>query len=209
MPLDPKLTKFTTASPILASYSYTDIADGTGIITLNGSNVEDSAAVDFILSTNTYYTEDVLTQANQGNPADFTKVLDINFDLSAFNSVRTIKGTAHFTISESLLYAGQNCDSYLILKVRKYDGSTETDVASVQTQRLDTDGAGTYYKTHICELEIPETIYAVGDVLRITVEAWVKGGSGTIDVHHDPQGATVGTLKTTQFISDIPFKIDL
>ena len=31
MALDPKLQKFTTASPVLANYSYTDVAEGTGM----------------------------------------------------------------------------------------------------------------------------------------------------------------------------------
>ena len=43
MPLDPKLNKFTTASPIIASFDAVDFEDGTGIVIYTASRASISA----------------------------------------------------------------------------------------------------------------------------------------------------------------------
>ena len=46
---------FTTASPVLANYDYTDILDGVGIKTYYiGSALDNSAATQYILTSNTF-----------------------------------------------------------------------------------------------------------------------------------------------------------
>jgi len=47
MPLTQDLTKFTTASQSVATYSYTDIANGLGYISTFLANEEDSGGVGY------------------------------------------------------------------------------------------------------------------------------------------------------------------
>ena len=50
MSLDPSLTEFTTASPVLTNYDYTDVINGFGYIEFYPMITDDSTA-DYLLST--------------------------------------------------------------------------------------------------------------------------------------------------------------
>ena len=55
MPLDPDLTEFTTASPVIASFDSNDLASGRGIQKFQCGEVSDSSTNTFTLSDSTFY----------------------------------------------------------------------------------------------------------------------------------------------------------
>ena len=61
MPLDPKLTKFTTTSPILASFDFVDVADGTGVIEFFAASVTNNTTADHYLTRNTVCYDEIYT----------------------------------------------------------------------------------------------------------------------------------------------------
>ena len=61
MALNPNLQKFTTASPIISSYSYTDIADGTGVQIFYGARETDDSSSTYFLSSNAIYPDATTT----------------------------------------------------------------------------------------------------------------------------------------------------
>ena len=93
MPLDPELTELTTASPFIATYSFNDIEDGTGVIVYHGFNSEDNSAVDYHASSQpALFSGDVVTISDQGgDTGDDIKVLDLDFDVK-FNAPRDLIG---------------------------------------------------------------------------------------------------------------------
>jgi hypothetical protein len=106
----------------------------------------------------------------------------------------------------------------LIIKIRKWDGSSETDLVSVQTETLSQAGVGAE-STGIFALEavIPSTNFKIGETLRTTVEIWGSqpgaAVSGFIYIGTDPKDRTKtvgGTdMDTTVSKIQIPYKIDL
>ena len=204
----------------IASYSYTDIAEGTGVVAFYGFDSKVQTARSYGLTINTIYSNTKVTDSENithGSPAQ--KHLDIDFDLSSFNSPRNIKGTAiiNFTAGGG---GSASCIMYLIAKIRKWDGTTETEIAQAQseTETLGSNGV-VAYSTHNIKIAIPLTHFKKGETLRITMEGW--GYSSTVDngvgIHlcHDPKARTVaGTggganAETSQIMFYIPFKLDI
>lgn len=193
MPLDPKLQKFTTASPSIVSYSYIDIANLTGIQTFYPTRSKDSGGEDFHLITQTLPCEGIVSQRDLQQEAQ-------DFDLTAFTSPRTVTGVAY--LSGEVSSAGNN--SRVSIQLKKWDGSSETNISSIITS------ASTTFNTAIfLEIPITDTLFAEGDVLRATI---TQIGSNSADGFGiDPSGAGQDGAGNTYLpaILNIPFKIDL
>lgn len=225
------------SEPAVASYDYRDIADGAGIVEFYGYHSIDNTTEKYGLTDTALYSNYIWTSETANNAAAFAKELDLDFDLSAFNTPRTIKGTGTFVFSfgsGSVSTAGTQSDIYVIIKVRKWDGSTETEIANGQseTDRLgNLDGNGYYdYRTVNVQITIPETEFKIGEQLRVTVELWAQqigANACSVFFFHSPKDISTTKaaedtrwlvpsdssagygLKTSQFIAKIPFKIDL
>ncbi len=194
MPLDPKLQKFTTASPVLANYSTSDILSGTGVQTFYLMDTEDSVGVDYKLTT----TTSIMSRSGQTTMAGGT---DLDFDLTPFNIPQTIKGVALVNIYIRTNTPGTH---QLTVRIRKWDGTTETTIVSVTT---DVISAG--QNLAFCfPIAVPRTDFAQGDVLRLTIETAATSGSG--QWYHDPisRDFTTTGLPTNSFIN-IPFELNL
>jgi len=200
----------------VASYSYSDLAEGTGVtmfylLATNGDN---------ILSQNQIYS-DVIEYSTSAHAltTDFVKNLDVDFDLTAFNAPRTVKGTAYTNFTFHQWKSGtQVVTSKFTIKVRKWDGVTETEIGNATTAEItDTDG----YKLTALAIPLTETNFGIGDVLRVTVEGWDKeaaaDSTNVLTFGQDPMNrdghyiipSTDNPVSTTQFKIWIPFKIDL
>jgi len=228
MSLDPKFQKFSTASPIIASFNYTDVADGTGKINVNGTAKKTSAGTTYNLeSVSDNYSTSIETTSVNSDGTQFVKMIDLDFDLATFNKSRTLFGTSTFQICQNLARAntgsgGQHLQSYIIIKVRKWDGATETEIGSVQSQTITDDvvlATGTS-TIHLMDIEIAtRTNFAKGDTLRVTIEGWSKAQVGGYDarltIGHDPQNrdgtyiipSTDDPETLTTFKSEISFDI--
>jgi hypothetical protein len=207
----------------VASYSYTDIAEGTGVVLFyGGTHIEDTteaySIASNIIESHSLYTEGATVGTS------FTKGIDIDFDLSPFNLPETIKGTLNVVASMgSGGDGGSNSGEwYAIVKLRKWDGTTETDLAQAQSFTFPIPTGANNRTAKTTNFEINATAgfhFKKGEILRLTFEGWGKrigADTNKYRIAHDPLNATDGTLftdpigaTTTRIKYYIPFKLDL
>lgn len=167
MPLDPKLTTFTTASEKLVSYSYTDVADGTGVQTFYGNTGIDSTGQIYFLSQNVTTVD--TTTAVVDTPDDK------DFDLTPFNSPRDVKGTATIFFKMQTNYGS---DTAVTFTLYKYDGSAETQIGQVTSGNIN---SGTTPKQSQVQMTLTPTHFNTGDILRLNVTC----PNGTTEINLD------------------------
>lgn len=172
----------------LVNFDYTDVASGTGIIHFKGFN-----ASGWKLGTGDFYSSSIIAYASAGT-TDFTKVLDLDFDLSSFNSPRTIKGKGivQFCFIVERKAGNGRSYGYVVAKLRKWDGTSETEIANVTSSTLSSLSSANPEREIAClSLTIPKTHFKKEDILRLTLEGWSKviseGSAGWIGIGTDPK----------------------
>lgn len=213
----------------IASYSYSDIAEGTGIVIYYGFTHQETTTEAYSLQVNTIYPQNPYTTVTtiSGDPADTpVKSQDIDLDL-VFNKPQRIKGKARFSICHGNGHAtdaNKYSQQYLIVKVRKYSGTTETEIANAQGKT--NQGVNQQIKYFIDDIEVDIANVAhfkKGDRLRITIEIWILNSpvvSASVPTYllHDPMNRTDATTipqdeggapVTSQLKAYIPYVIDL
>jgi hypothetical protein len=218
----------------VASYSWTDIADGSGIVTFYFVQTNDFASDDQILVKEALYTgRQEYVSAAGGGTSDYTQIMDVDFDLTPFNTPRTIKGNA--VVSSCFGYkhtgsgSGAQGNCYLVFKLRKVSGGVETEIGSCQTSTQGNFATNTTIapNIHLNFITTTETNFKIGDFIRVTVEGWQKytatSGTGTIyfatnpkntnsttgaATAGDPTRFVVGSGVFTNSQINIPFAVD-
>lgn len=211
---------FTTSSPTLANYDWTDLADGTGIKNLYGCMGKDSTGSSYFLTQDaTLLSNDIQTVGTGVGTGDtFGKSLDLDFDLE-LNIARQIRGSMVVQAATLFGFTGgstNNFYGYAVFKLRKWDGTTETEIASVQSETYSGGTAGgNLLNGCVLEMEVPDTNIAQGESLRLTVELWCKrstDGTAYGTLAHDPAmregNFTTDEDYTTQLKIGVPFKIE-
>ncbi len=195
MPPNPQLTKFITASQAIASYSFSEFASGLGFIKfyLAGTNL--STGVDYILSEQVVF----------GNPRTIHIPSDLDFDLSPFNQSIVIKGVAMINLNTNWRTAGGSPALTYEVKIRKWDGTNETEIASATTETYNPPTTTNGTKVMLLPITIPRTKFSKGETLRITVDATVVAIDAS-DLNIDP--GNVNAEPTASFAS-IPFEIEI
>lgn len=196
-------------SPVVGTYSFSDLAEGTNFMTLYAFRVVNGAGFLYKLSQQAQWCED--TKNGVGAEYDGKSLTDVDFDLAPFGLSQEIEGTMRCQIPT--YYTGGASPTYAIqIKLRKWDGSTETEIANVTS---DTYTAGEQENFIVMDITVPRTYFAAGDVLRVSILTSV-GGSPTPNVHiaispqnDDTTNFTVGTnTPTTVCKFDVPVKIN-
>lgn len=198
----------------IASYDFGDIISGTAYELMYLGHTYTDSANGYALNPNAFYSHlKEINTAIDPNTASYAKIEDLDFDIVC-NLPRIIYGTllvnCHYAVRNTT--GGGTAGCYLIIKLRKYDGSTETDIASLTTIALETGVAETYdYLTAMQKTISTPQHFAIGDIIRVTVEVWGKN-THAADTHHthfaiDPANRA-GTYITenTKFEVYIPFK---
>ena len=169
-------------------------------------------------------TSSDVTSFTKSQPGgSFTKVLDLDFDLS-FNYPIILNGDILTSVSFAIASVGI-ASVYLVIRYYHYDGSTETEVTtSQQTETLSVSGGGSLTVkaiTNTLKSSISTKKFKKDDILRLTVELWTKwsGLSGTFyagfghspNNYSDPDNYINSTngARNTVLISSIPTLIDL
>jgi len=208
----------------IASFSFTDLAEGTGVVeyTLGVQNVEGTES--FFLSTTAGWNSSVAgvttyKQEETENDTSFAKTIDIDFDLTAFNLPRRIRGTGRCQINfgGGELQPNNSGETYIICRIRKWDGSSETEIASGQSQtRVIASNVANNRETGNIPITIPLTSYKKGETLRVTIEQWSKKTSSSVFTArfaHDPQDTDQTEFGGTDFFTtlkvQIPYVIDV
>ncbi len=220
MPIMPVYRK--SNEQVIASYNYTDIAEGTGIIELYGGTQKVTTTESYYISSDDDVSFNVSTTGRTTSDTGvFQKILDIDFDLAPFNLPKNLKGRLRCIAN---LFIGKENDAnehgeaYIIMKLRKWDGSTETEIGNAQssTAANPTSLIKTPYLLNWYYDIASSTHFKKGETLRITLEVWidpVDHANCNVELYHDPKNTTVttdgGTARTTQLIFKVPFVIDL
>ena len=118
--------------------------------------------------------------------------------------------------------AGGTATLYVIPKIRKWDGSTETEIASTTSETLSqtVPSSTNYTFSKSFTVQVPVTTYALkgGETLRLTIEVYEAydeaGKSVTVYLAQDPQNraddnSIIPAAGSTQLKADIPFRIDV
>jgi hypothetical protein len=211
MPLDPSLTEFSTTSPVLATFSFQDIRAGEGLVAYYPATTQVDATTGYILtSDSSTYSNDETVAVTLTNEASYIKALDLDFDTSIFQLTQTFEGTCNITFSHSIT-GGNQGNTYLIFKIRKWDGTTETEIAEVQTENINSS-LGDKEITGLTKVTIPRTNFAVGETLRLTMEVWGINNHATpviITIKTDPTNRN-GTATNPNFLKlNMPQRLDL
>ena len=191
----------------IKSYNYTDIAEGTGVTKFYLFESKTSAATDYHLGTAVIYSATLTRAVAIGAPGT-----DDDFDLSVFNLSKSIKGTGIIQIPFSVWGGATGSTFYVICKIRKWDETTETEIASVQSQNVTAGGSAGNTGILNISITIPQTHFKKGETLRLTIEGYLAGTASEavygIDTKNRATTPTGGTMVATDGNMRIPFLLD-
>jgi hypothetical protein len=205
---------FTHRPTINANYDWIDLVSATGQILFYGLNAVDSVGDNYTLipsdAVQSVYGADLATtvavtktQVTGNSGTSFDK----DFDLSAFQLPRTIEGTG--LVRVSLRASGVQVDGIVITALlRKWDGATETEVASISS---DTFALGAGSETsRTLKLTIPRTHYKKDEQIRLTIRVATTDNDVYLVAHSPQDAALTGAFSAanSRLAVVIPFKLD-
>ena len=171
---------FTTGSESITTFDFTERITGLGVQKYYLYQSKDVSTISYSL-TETILQSQVATLDLAGvSPS----TVSFDFDTPIFQIAQTTSGSARFTFDWAFTegQAGQNAQGKIY--IRHWDGTTETDLGSAQTKQ----GLGSSGDTESMVIPLTKKHFAVGDILRVTVEVTYTGTAGA------PNGAfVVGT----------------
>ena len=178
----------------IASYNYTDVADGTGVIVFYAIISQTSGSVDYHLVTDSSLYSDAV---------DIGGDVDLDFDLTAFNLPRKVKGTAYVSIGLEAVGAGNTI--YATVQLRHVRGGTETNITSAIASHTLTNEANMMF----IPLPITATHFKKDDILRLNVTTTTSGTAGFGVDPANRASATYANLDSRQLKVLVPFQLDL
>lgn len=207
---------------VTANYNYTDIAEGTGIIVFFGYAENDSTGKTYHLNQQALFSYDIEYTATAIAEGAAAKVIDLDFDLANFNLPKSIKGRAMFTVPlrvTAAVGAGVTTSAYIVARLRKWNGTTETEISDVQSNTISATNNTSTYQIMIFGDTVPLSHFKKGETLRLTIEVYGAntGGGGatnTCQIAFDPMDREGTNFTETNIKSRIlqlncPFVIDL
>ena len=206
---DQDLNDFNTASPIIASVSFTDIASGTSYLELFGCQHTEETTDSYLLTTKALLSQYFSTTAAAGDA--WAKVLDLDFDVKLLNT-RTIDGDVYCNVPLKMSGNADSKLSYAICKLRMWDGATETELGSAQTKTLSDTTESTVQRMMLTQIAAVKQVIPKGNTIRMTVEVWNKRTNGTNNtaVGHDPAGrGEFDSLTPTKLTFLLPIDVNL
>ena len=171
-------------TPAIASYAYTDIADGTGIVAFYLTKVATAASTyehKLVPSSAAYSESNGVTAA--------TGSLDLDFDV-VFNRPVIIEGTMYLEMPVALIASSGTVTIDVEATIIHYDGTTETTIGAMITSPSFSTTTTSSYVSQMRVLKWAFTSpqkFKAGDTLRVTIGDNVTG-SGTKSIGHSPVG---------------------
>lgn len=200
-----------SAEPSIVSYSFNDIAQGVSYVTFYGLASSVSGTIDYhLVTSNTLKSYPTGQQATVSSDTD-VKEFDLDFDSSVLFLPMTMQGEAIVNVPIQNRPAGaSNVTSYVIVYIRKWDGTTETTI--VQAQSSEVTSTTTEEYTACVKLTVPRTHFKPGDYIRVTIEYYARksGSDGDMDIAHDPANRDDTQVTDNTVIEiNLPFKPDI
>jgi len=205
----------------IASYSYTDLAEGTGIVKYFAYQEEDNLGLGYKMGTSQIYSGGGSELSGGSATNTFSKVKDVDFDLTTYNAPNTIRGTATINACiASNANGGYSSFTYVIFGIMKYSGTTETLLLSGQSPIVAGGNASTTNEIVNVQIPLNKTHFKKGDILRLNAEIWNyvdAGGAGFWSLGVDPMNrdgtyiipSTDSPTSTTKLEVFIPYDLDL
>lgn len=199
-------------SDINAQYNYYDVAEGTGINIFYGTGADASGAVTRILSTQAIpATKGYALGGEYGRRENVTP--EASWALTAFNTAKTIKGTAYVHFSWTVV-ANAGPAAYASGAVTAKIYKNGTVIGSAGTTPQGTNANATVTST--LAIPLTKTSFKTGDVLNLGM---VGTGTGdySVYVYCDPNNGDfaeatpniTAATNTTKLSLYIPFDLDL
>ena len=205
----------------IINFDWVDIASGAGYVLFDGYASLLTGGTEYFLYPSSIGSN-IVSVAVPGNVISTTlgvvnssmsKIGDIDYDMSSFNLPQTIRGDVYVRAptTGTIIGGAGTRTMKIIVKVRKWDGVTETDIASGETANLNFDANSSF--GHVVKITVPKTNYKKGDTLRITVEYWGQDnvGSFTYTAGHNPRDTAGGSFNAgeSRFAVAVPFNINM
>lgn len=203
---------FPPSKEFVANFDWIDLASATGHIEYCGLNAKDSVADNYSLiqsdnkgavSAGNLTTNEVKSTNITGNSG---QSFDKDFDLTVFQLPRTLEGDAFARVS-----MGSRGDAItnvvITAKLRKWDGSTETDIVSVDSDTFTITAGDETSRT--LKLAVPKTHFKKGETLRLTIQI-TTSNNFLYQVGHDPQDKSSSNLAAgnTKLGLIVPYRLD-
>lgn len=197
------------------SYSWTDVAEGRGIIKFYGANWKDQSTLHYYLSDNIINSKTIVTTGTTTS-TNWEKVLDVDFDIT-FNNPRNLKGKAYVLLTSfGSKSVASYCNRYVRARIRKVPyGGAEQEIATQRTENYRYANV-LANDEDVIEIDVSSLVhFAPGDILRVTIEVWGNvevNGENTLGFCHDPANRTTSQVtdgRSTMLEIRLPFKIDL
>jgi hypothetical protein len=210
---------FQAPQTAIASYDWTDIAEGTGVIIFDGfaKSGDSTGNITYGLTNNIVYGAEKETKSDEIIQNGYTIEKTLNFALTAFNLPRTIKGKALIEGTWQLEKTNTTTtNAYIVWTIQKYDGTNYTTIGTFTTETITSAVVGTTIKTFSVEVNLTETHFKKGEILNIKAEMTGKGsgsaGEAWIYLAHDPVNSDNTWATAADNHTDlkfyIPFRID-
>jgi len=185
------------------SYDFNDIASGAGYVVFYGWVSQDDSAKDYHLTTDSTMKSDVI-ETDLGIGAGGI-IGDFDFDSSELNLPRTIKGDVLVNVPIQIDDGAGAESAYVKVFVRKWDGTTETEIASTQGATETAIGERTFGIL----VNVPETNFKKKETIRITIQVTASNNAST-HIGHDPANRDgTNITENTQIKIAIPFKVNI
>lgn len=176
-------------SPNIASYNWTDIANGVGQAKFYMCDGINASGATYLLTSNVFYANTIETSTTTSS-GTFTDILNKTYSAAAFTQPRDCEGTAYFHGCVNFNPdVGDDVGAYYLI-ITLYKNTTSIGTVTTATQ---TSAAGTSLPTEfIVPITITRTHFAIGDVFKCLVNCYVKKVSGSgaaleFGIGHDPQ----------------------
>lgn len=198
-----------TVQPLIPSYNYSDVDEGTGITTYYASTAEKSTGEQYLLTTSLPYSHLVSISGSLSVGVTFSG----SFVTGALNRPRIMKGTPVINVTWRVTNSTSSNNNYPSAELFRYDGSTYTSLGYTSGSIISSAG-GVMRTTQLRIPDVTATLIKAGEqiVVRPGITADTAGNSPKGFIACDPQNRdddwfTAGNFDTTKLIANIPFKI--
>ena len=200
----------------IASYAYTDIANSTGYIVYYGYISETASGVTRHLGTTQEYSSS--ESVNDGICSELVDNVALDFDLTPFAKPQTLKGTANLICCVGISSTGTSWSGAPIATIIKVSGGVPTTIGTGTMPNINVINTNKIFNIPIT---ISETLFKVGDILRLSIvcdstATAASAAIGTDPMNRDDNSAnawitpsTDTPTSTTILKLKIPYRIDL
>lgn len=211
-----KPRNFQAISNVLPTYNFVDIASGTGFINFYAGDSGNAAA--FHLSNYTFYSSNIVI-TSAGLADNLTDVVSLDYDYDVeLNRPLNVAGITIVNIPFSSTSGTRHVTSAYVKAIfRKWDGATETDIATSSASAALSYSAAVQYKMGCVSLDIPLTHFKIGETMRLTIRVYAttdSGGAGaSVSFAADPKNRTTGwdtsAAVPSQLVFQCPVRLNL